>query len=358
MNHFFCRILRIVNRVSKPLLLSLIFIFASGVQQGANAETKLRGCMVSRAILTTDVKVLDGWGANGARYPLEWLAGASTATPEEYQTWLDGALNTFDSALPSFRSGGMKVVLNLYSPPGGFSLDKTCLSSHTIFCKQWAQEAFIESWQKITTRYLGDSSIYGFDLANEPGFRTSAAGLLNWSDLAAAAANAIRAIDPTRHIIIEPPFGDFFRFSQLKPLALANISYSPHVYYPLEFQYQGLGGRKINVKYPTSKLNKAALVKRLKRIKDFAKQNKTARIYIGEFSAVRWAPGKSAYNYLKDMISIFEKEGWDWTYHAFRESDAWSLEHDGNIKNKRPVKKQTDRLTLIKSFFKKNRQLN
>ena len=51
-----------------------------------------------------------------------------------------------------------------------------------------------------------------------------------------------------------------------------------------------------------------------------------ARIYAGEFSAVAWAEG--AENYLRDCISLFGEYGWDWTYHAFREWEGWSVEHE------------------------------
>ena len=47
----------------------------------------------------------------------------------------------------------------------------------------------------------------------------------------------------------------------------------------------------------------------------------------GEFSVAVWAPGGAAY--LDDLVSIFEEYGWDWTYHAFREWEGWSLEHEG-----------------------------
>jgi len=44
-------------------------------------------------------------------------------------------------------------------------------------------------------------------------------------------------------------------------------------------------------------------------------------IYIGEFSAIRWAPGAAAY--LRDLIEVMEENQWDWAYHAFREWDGW-----------------------------------
>ena len=52
-----------------------------------------------------------------------------------------------------------------------------------------------------------------------------------------------------------------------------------------------------------------------------------ARIYVDEFSAIAWAQG--AENYLRDCIALFEEFGWDWTYHAFREWNGWSVEHEG-----------------------------
>ena len=52
-----------------------------------------------------------------------------------------------------------------------------------------------------------------------------------------------------------------------------------------------------------------------------------AKIYCGEFSAAAWAPGADAWR--RDCIDLFEEYGWDWTYHAFREWNGWSVEHEG-----------------------------
>ncbi len=338
----------------QTILALLLVLFLSSL---SFAQTKVRGVTSSKYIQPSDIVVLGTWKANAVRYPLEWLAGASTSTQEEYEVWLEEALTNFDALIPSFEAAGIKVVLNLYSPPGGFSNTPSCSNSHKMLCEQWAQDLFIASWEKIATRYAGNTTIYGFDLANEPGFRKAVPGLKSWNELADTTVQAIRAIDSTRHIIIEPPFGDIFRLSQLTPLPYDNLSYSPHFYYPLQFQYQGMGKNKIGMKYPSAKINKKLMEARLKHVIKFAKANPGARMYIGEFSAVRWAPGKSSYNYLKDALSIFEKYGWDWTYHAFREADAWSLEHDGNIKNKLPSKKTPDRLKLMREYLARNKPL-
>jgi hypothetical protein len=78
----------------------------------------------------------------------------------------------------------------------------------------------------------------------------------------------------------------------------------------------------------------------------------SARIYVGEFSAVRWAPDHSAYRYLKDNLEVFEANGWDWTYHAFRENNCWSVELNGDKVN--PKQEMTDRQSLLRSLFSKN----
>ena len=59
-------------------------------------------------------------------------------------------------------------------------------------------------------------------------------------------------------------------------------------------------------------------------MRDF-EQRHGARIFVGEFSAMCYAEG--ADKYIADCISIFKEYGWDWTYHAFREWEGWSVEH-------------------------------
>lgn len=77
-----------------------------------------------------------------------------------------------------------------------------------------------------------------------------------------------------------------------------------------------------------------------------------ARIYVGEFSAAAWAPG--AEKYLADCISIFEEYGWDWTYHSFRESPVWSLEYEGENRNKMRPSADNPRKRVLLEGFKNN----
>ncbi len=77
-------------------------------------------------------------------------------------------------------------------------------------------------------------------------------------------------------------------------------------------------------------------------------------IYIGEFSAIRWAPGSSARDWLRDVIDVMEEYHWDWAYHAYREWDGWSFEHGSDRNDHRRSPSLTDRGTLLKSYFARN----
>ena len=108
---------------------------------------------------------------------------------------------------------------------------------------------------------------------------------------------------------------------------------------------------KLFVRYPgkmgSEYWDKEMIRKRLQAVRDFQKRH-NARIFVGEFSAILWAPG--AADYLRDCIEIFEEYGWDWTYHAFREWDGWSLEHEGTPGNIRPSANNDRKEVMLKGF--------
>ena len=105
--------------------------------------------------------------------------------------------------------------------------------------------------------------------------------------------------------------------------------------------------------YPDPKRgrNRDWLRKTLGNVREFQNRH-GARIYVGEFSAAAWAEG--ADRYIEDCISIFEEYGWDWTYHAFRESDLWSVEYPSDRNAAAPAAEPTDRELLLRRYFEKN----
>ena len=343
-----------MRKVTISLVLRLGIFFSICLSlASAQAQTTYRGVVLSPDATSQDIDDLGAFlHPNVVRYQLFWQGPVDSANTTDYAAWLETALDQFEALLPSFQSNGLKVVLDLHTPPGGFASYKP-RPQHRVFAQQSFQDALVQSWQTIATRFNGNDTIWAYDLLNEPAQPKVTAGLKDWNALAPLLVQAIRAIDANRTIIVKPIYADPGRMKRLKPLTAGNIVYSVHFYYPIQFAHQGLPGHKRKIKYPNDKYNKKALRDNLRKVFAFQKKN-NAQIFVGEFSAVRWARDGSAYRYLRDLISIFESKHWSWAYHAWRENDAWSVEHGTDPDDHAPSGSTTDRAQLLISYFENN----
>lgn len=323
---------------------------------------RLRGTMVSPNINADSLRVLgQDWRANLIRFQLIGFGRpGQPAMADHYDEWLEGELRKLDSLLPLCEKYGVYVVVDLHSPPGGKATVSGYIGSDSgLFSDPKAQQKFVKVWQRIASRYRGAKAIWGYDLANEP-VEDEAEGCDDWQTLAGRAAKAIRAIDPERTIIVEPSnWGGPNGLSEMVPLDVSNVVYSVHMYLPHAFTHQGVHSPGPAYGYPGliagTQWDKAQLEKALQPVVDFQKRY-NVHIYVGEFSAIRWAPDNSACRYLSDLIEIFEKRGWDWSYHAFREWNGWSVEHGPGRQDTAPVASPTDRQLLLCDWFARNQK--
>lgn len=326
---------------------------------------RLRGAMIRPGIDEAGLRTFgQEWNANVIRWQLTRHAprGETSFTLADYDAWLESELAKLDAALPLCEKYGLLVVVDLHSPPGG----KRTVSGYVgsdggLFASKDAQEKFIEVWQKMARRYKDSRAVWGYDLANEPVEDEVAESMADWQELAGRAARAVRAIDPKHAIIVEPAqWGNPNGLKELRPLDVPGVVYSVHMYMPHEFTHQGVHDKSGKQwVYPgeiaRKHWDKAALEAALRPVVEF-QQRYGVHIYIGEFSAIRWAPENSAYRYIKDLIEIFESHGWDWTYHAFREWSGWSVEHGEDRANTTPSPTPTEREKLLREWFSKNRK--
>jgi endoglucanase len=322
---------------------------------------RLRGAMISPNIDKEGLRVFgQDWNANLVRWQL--IRCERIDNPLDlaaYQRWLTSALKQLDAGLPLCEKYGLRVVVDLHSPPGGHPTGSGYAGSdHGLFTDAACQRRFVEIWQEMAQKYKDSKAIWGYDLANEPVEPPKNQRLAGWQELAERAAKAIRAIDPERTLIVECAFGGGPEgFKHLRPLSVPNVVYSVHMYVPGEFTHQGVHGRGKAYGYPgeiNGKMwDKAHLEAALQPVIEFQRKH-GVHIYVGEFSAIRWAPEGSACRYLKDLIDIFEAHDWDWSYHAFREWPGWSVEHGADPNDHNPSKTPTDREQLLRSWFAKN----
>jgi len=320
---------------------------------------RLRGAMISPNVTAEDLRVLGRqWQANHVRWQLLWggfpHGPADKGDLAAYDDWLESALKRLDELLPVCREAGLLVLIDLHTPPGGRNGASEC----RLFHEKRFQDVFLRAWEKIARRYKGDATVWGYDLLNEPVEGVVADGLLDWHALATRAAKAVRAIDLDHALVVEPaPWGNPEALDWFEPLDVPGVVYSVHMYLPHKFTHQGVHGGATGINYPGRmdgrQVGKEQLRESLRPAIDYGRDYNVA-IYLGEFSAIRWAPGPSAYHYLRDVIDIFEEQGWDWAYHAFREWDGWSVEHGPDPKDHTPSRTQTDREKLLRSWFAKN----
>ncbi len=335
----------------------------AGPRYRGHSLDRLRGAMVSPNLTPDDLRVLGGeWNANLIRFQLiRFGAPGKPSELDTYDAWLQGELKKLDSLLPACRRYGIKVVLDLHSPPGGKATVSGYVGSDDrLFTDPRAQDKFVEVWRQMANRYRGEPAIWAYDLANEPVEDDVGEGCEDWQGLAERAARAVRLVDPERALIIEPAhWGGPDRLNDLRPLSVSNVVYSVHMYLPHAFTHQGVHGDSAPLRYPGEINGKhwgpAELERALEPAITF-QQRYNVQIYIGEFSAIRWAPDNSAVRYLRDLIEIFERHGWDWSYHAFREWDGWSVEHGSARADRERSPTPTDRQKLLQEWFGRNRK--
>ena len=331
---------------------------AAGPVYRGHSLPRLRGAMVSPRATADDLRTFGrDWKANVIRWQLfGFKPRFDTGDLKEYNARLTEELKKLDAAVKVCQEVGLMVVVDLHTGPGHWASGQ-----RGLFANAACQKRFVEIWEHIARRYKGVKCVWGYDLLNEPLENSVAEGMADWQDLAERAARAIRKIDATRAIIIEPaPWGGPEALEQLQPIDVPNVVYSVHMYRPHPFTHQGVHNRADKpLRYPGviggRTWDKAALAAALKPVIDFQEAH-GVHIFLGEFSAIRWAPDGSAHRYIRDCIELFEKHRWDWTYHAFREWSGWSVEHTADRADERPAKQPTARQKLLLEWFARNRK--
>ena len=317
---------------------------------------RLRGVMSPNTFRDEDLRVLGTeWKANVIRWQItrNWGRAGTDRDLAEYDRWFEGKLKELDQALEAAHRYGIKVVVDMHSPPGG-RYENNDLA---IFHEALYQDHYVRLWEKIARRCEANPAVWGYDLINEPvQNRPSPPGVPDYLGTQVRAAKAIRVIDPRVPIFIEAAEWDSAAgFRDLEPVEVPNVIYQVHMYVPSEFTHQGVYNQRTGIAYP-GKINgvtwdRERLRQVLRPVREFQLAY-NVHIYVGEFSAIRWAPG--AADYLRDCIELFEEYGWDWTYHAYREWDGWSVEHGSNPQDHTPSEEPTDRQKLLLSWFARN----
>lgn len=334
----------------------LVLVFFALVHESALAQP-YRGMAVGDVDADDIADLKNLLAPNIVRYQIVFFGIDQTPIKEvsniAYLELLDEASDKLLSLLPSFEANGMKVVIDLHTPPGGFGSGDS-LPVYQIYQSASRQSALITAWEHLATKFKDQEAVYAYDLINEPMVGTSIpSGVKGLNPLFQDLIDAIREIDSDTKLVVQPPYGDPNRIDELSLFSDSKIIYSFHTYYPQHFTSQKLGKFKKKRQWPDKQFGKKDLNLNLAKAFDFSANN-DVEIYVGEFSVVCWAPQNSSARYLKFLIKQFEKRGWHWTYHIFRESSVHSLEHKCKPKKQTFTGKLSKPGKRIKKFMSKN----
>lgn len=259
---------------------------------------------------------------------------ARRAGAEESYRFDDAQLQALDAVLDSLQARGLRLVL-----VASFGPD----ARDALWKSSRLQASAVQGWRTLAQRVRGRAAVAGFDLVNEPvppGL-TFAARQDRWLDFVARLIEAVRAVDPTRVLIVESaPDATGASFENMRPLPFDNVVYSAHSYAPYDFTHQAVAAEHRELRrYPErmadGRPSSVLLAESLAPVQRFASRHRVP-IYVGEFSAPRWAPDGSAARYVADSIAAFHGFGWSWAYHEYRAWHGWDPEiADGGTEARR-----------------------
>lgn len=234
--------------------------------------------------------------------------------------------------------------------------------------------AFAEAWALLARELRDADAVAGFDLLNEPNppwpdNRIGSSAAI-WDTLARRVVAAIRSEDRGVPVVLEGVAGGGPQgLPVLGAWDDAALVYSLHFYLPHEITHQGVSARWPKaVPYPTDDdrplrgtpahpgpWNRERLKRELAGAAARGRRDGVP-VYAGEFSCVRWAPGDSAANYVRDCLSLFAEFGWSWAYHEFRGWPGWDAETTGH--GLQPVPRRADApvMRLLRESFAAQRR--
>jgi endoglucanase len=264
-------------------------------------------------------------------------------TPDDPLAPYAGNLRKLDAILPLCRAHGIQVTLAA-SGIYGRKIDVFWSASDGLEYRNH----LVHFWSAISERYKDEPALVAYDILNEPTYNGPDEARGWWDDLLPRSIAAIRRNDATIWFVVEPgPWGLPGGFKSMPLIDDSRVVYSFHHYLPHAYTHQGVSHinkptrtdtRGLYV-YPgesptfenetdNSHWDLDALERTMQPVIDFQARHPDVRIYVGEFGVIRWAEGSN--RWIADSIAIFEKHGWDWTFHAVGEWNGWDPSYAPN----------------------------
>lgn len=269
---------------------------------------------------------------------------------DDYRGLVTEDLAYLRSTLSKAEKQGIKVVITMLSLPGArWRQHNNGRDDTRLWRLAKYQDQAVKFWEDLAQALRGNKAVVGYNIINEPrpevvkGYRDFTlqssskyaqevkGTLANLSQFYQKVVNAVRGIDSETPIILDVGLcADPRAFTHFQPVGGKHILYSFHMYEPYDYTNKRINSGRYS--YPgripigaggSIYVDKAKL-KELYLNPVIAWKKKynvpTSSIMAGEFGAHRTTKGVT--RYFKDLIDLFNEQGWHWAFYAFRE-DSW-----------------------------------
>ena len=314
-----------------------------------------------------DIRKIAGWGFDHVRLPIDYPVLEDDANPGVY---LESGFTYLDSCLKWCQEHGLRLIFDIHKAPG-YSFTNTLEAENTgvvntLFTDPAMQQRFINLWDAIARRYLGQADdALAFELLNEMVLPESSP----WNALAQKLIDHIREIDQQRLIIIGGNnYNAVTELSNIRVNPDPNLLYTFHFYEPLVVTHQkaywviemeefnqdtdypgevpGLE-EFIQTRHPVHmhryekifgrRLDRDFLKEMLAPAIQFMQQTGEP-LYCGEFGVIDLAPMQTRINWTRDLIDIMNEYKIGYGYWSYKVMDFGLVDKNGNVVNEELLK--------------------
>jgi endoglucanase len=247
-----------------------------------------------------DFKIIKDAGFTAVRLPIQWVTRMDTTAPYTIDPQF---LKRIDWAIGEALKNHLAIVLDNH-------LDAQLMKEPAVY-----RERFLSLWKQLSVHYEDKPQQVMFEVLAEPNGQMDAV----WNDYFKDGLAIIRETNPSRPVIVGPPFYNLvYKLSDLQLPQDDYLILTVHYYDPIQFTMQGedwfpMGKPRewIGTKWTGSDQEKGTVIYAMNLIEDWAKKINRP-VFLGEFGAGDHADTTSKALYFSCIRQQAELRGFSW----------------------------------------------
>lgn len=319
-----------------------------------------RGVNVNASLGRDDFAHLSAIGVNAVR-----LSMADVSAFDASGDVSKIALAVIERYLALGKEFGVGVVLDIHTYPGSVKRYSGA-PGDAVWSDPGVRRKVVGGVSFIAGRYKGDPYLVAIDIANELSPPQGKEGVVAFVGLLRDLSTAIRAAGYVGAVWVQPTIGidkngiptaQYKNFDVLDGINDAGVLKSVHFYDPGDFTHQGIGRFRSGVRLPYPLSTVLGMDSYLSLALGRVRSDDDKGIVVGEFGVSNYANADDAEHYLERSIGYFERRGWSWFYHSYREAAVWSPEVVKDNDGRLVFSSDSQRMKLLKAYFRRNKPL-